>query len=138
MGVEMNEPDRAVADQTAENRQGDQVIAADGQRHGRAPANVREMRLDRSQAVFDAERVDRCIAAIADPQDIEWRHPRHVMDASDEARLIANLAWTMARPCPVRGAAVEGNADKRNIHLLRLRKGQPHEAAGAGEARNDS
>src|SRR5690349_9387097 len=138
MGIELNESNRAVLDDAAQDRQRDEVITANRQRHRATSANVGKVRRDRGQTVVDAEGVDRRVAAIRNPQEIERGHAGDVVDATHQARLVSSLAGTVAWAGPKGGAANEGYAEESDVDVPRHGKRQPHEPARPGKARHDA
>jgi hypothetical protein len=120
----------------AKDRQADGVVAADAQRTRSGRKHRSEAALYSAKCVFDAERIDWQIAEIRGTMFHERVHAKDRIPRANNRGLIADAARTEARPRPIRGAAIERNADDGNIQLFSVRDvGQAHESGHAGETR---
>ena len=105
---------------------------------GRAPASaIAPMRVGHHLvALLDADRRRVDVADVRDVEAIERRHLLKVAVGPDQRRLGAHLARAEPRAGPVRGAAVVGHADNRDVETPRiLHVRQPHERRRVREAR---
>jgi hypothetical protein len=135
MGVEMHHAHRLLpVDDTAEDRQGDEVVAACGERHGPGRADPRIEPLDLRQGVGDVRRIDWDVAQVGDAREVVRGSPGDRMDAANQARLVADRSGAVAGAGAVGRAAVPGNANQADIDSRRVGGvGQPHEGGNTGE-----
>ena len=101
VGVEMDHANRAILGDGPEDRQGDQVIAADRQRGDTGLCDWPIELGDQIEAFGDVHRIDRRVAHIGDFAELERIGVRDVMDAADQARLIPQSARPVARARPI-------------------------------------
>ena len=135
MGVHMDHADGPVGRDGAEDRQRDQMIAADRERRGAGGMNLGEELLDPLQAVHQVDGIDRRVAQIGDAAELIGRDPADMVDLADEARHVPHFARPVAGAGPVGGAAVPGHADEGDVELGRVGDmGQAHEGAGPRSA----
>src|SRR5439155_18861583 len=114
------------------------MIAARRQRPRVRGMDLGEETLDAVEARIEIERVDRRIAAIAAPDAVERRDAGDMMNAPDQARLVADLARSVARAGEVGGAAIEGYTDKRDIDFIGPGDRQAHEGRQPRKARHEA
>ena len=137
MGVEVDQPDRAVPGDGAHDRERDQVIAAGRERHRAGRMHAGEEAFDAPDRVVQVDRIDAGIAAVGDPAKLVGADAEDVMGAPHQARHVANLARAVAGAGTVGGAVVPGHTHQRNIHGREIGDvGQPHEGRYPAEARH--
>ena len=73
----------------------------------------------RAQRVVDVDRVDRHVADIRAGAEIVGRDKRSVIHEPHQGGCLADLARAKARAGPVRGRAVERDAEQRDVDLAR-------------------
>ncbi len=113
------------------------MVAADAERDRPGRNDGRDPGLDPGETVVQVDGIDRQVADVGDVGDAEGLSSGDVVHPPHQARLVADLARSMARAGPVGGAAVPGNAVERDVEPLRRgHKGQPHEGRHAGVARH--
>ena len=137
MRVDMDETDRAIFYDAFEDRIGDRMIAADGQR---GHARIREALEERDQILLHRriveQRIEAGVADIGDAGERERVDPGDVMGVAHQRRQVAHGARPVAGSHPIGRAAVEGHAADANIHALQIRPvGRAHESRDLGEAR---
>src|SRR5581483_7170719 len=91
---------------------------------------------DTPVGVLDGQGVDREVPKIRDAPFFKRIDLEYGIPGPDHRRLHTDVSGAKARPGPVGGAAIEGNADERNIELFWVADmRQPHEGRNAGKAR---
>jgi hypothetical protein len=136
MRVEMNEAERPVLGDGAQDRQRREMVAAGAERHHALGVNAGEEPLDPGEAVGQVDRIARRVADIGDPRQLVGGDPADMVDLADEARHVADLARPMARPGAVGGAAIPRHADQRDVELSEVGDvGQPHKGRNRAVAR---
>ena len=117
MGVEMHDPDRPLAGDRAQDRQGDEMIAAGRQRRRSGGVQRGKEALDPLQRVGEVDRIDRRIAMVADPAQLIRRDKADVMHPAHQRRHVADFARAVPRAGPVRRAAVPRHPAERDVEL---------------------
>ena len=138
MGVHMDQGDRPVQLlHGAQDRQGQGVVAAQGQRNGAGRQDGIEAVFDKADGLLQVEGVDRHVADVGDLQAVEGRRAgRHVV-GPEHAGLGADLTRSMPGAGAVRGADVHRHADEAGIQAGGGLLGrQAHHGGRAGEARH--
>ena len=135
--AERPEPGRRAVD-AAQDGQRDQVVAARGQRPGAAGAEFGDPRLDRLERAHQVHRVGIDVADIGDAAQPVGLGARHRMHPAQHRRHLPHLPRPVPRARAVGGAAVEGDAEQRDIQPGGVgAHWQAHEAGRPGEARGD-
>ncbi len=123
--------------QAAQDRKRDQMIAADGERHGvcRGARLGHEVARCSSSVSSRSSGLTGTSPQSATRSEIEGRYAGDMVDATHETRLVANFARAVAGAGTVGGAAVERDPDQCHVDFGGCGRGQAHEGGGARKAR---
>ena len=139
VGVDVDQADLAVLLlDRAEDRQGDGVVAAEGQREDAVTEDAVVFLLDDAHGFQQVEGVDRDVADVRHVQRVEGGGAGGHVVGTDHHRFGADLAGAEAGTGAQRGADVEGHADEGGIEGVEfgggLDMGQAHHGGDAAEA----
>ena len=119
MGVDVDEPHRTMFfGQRPQDRQGNGVVPAEGQRDQRITIQTGVVIFDNLHRFEQAVGIDRHIADVGHRQRVERRGAGCHIVRTDHHRFGANIAWSVARARALRGADIQRNADKRRVKSL--------------------
>ena len=110
------------------------MITADRQRRNASRMNRSEGGGDFRERPLQLEGLfDPGVPQIRDADEIERRHAGRLIDLADKRRVVADLAWAVARAWAVGDATVERHADEADVDLI-----EPHAVGEAEEGRNSA
>src|ERR1700738_3744586 len=134
VGIDMDHAERPISGNCPEDRQRDRVITADRQRRYASRMNGSEEGDDFGERALQLEGpFDPGISQIGDADEVEGRHAGRLIDLADERRLVADVAWAVARAWAVGDATVERHADETDVDLI-----EPHAVGEAEEGRDSA
>ena len=138
MGIELHEGERPMGRRMgAQQRQGDEMIAAERHQMDARFDDLAGLRLDRRRGLREPLIFEETIAAIDHCERFERIAPGGILRIAVEGRRRpSDRRRSEPRPRPVRGRAVERHAPDRNLGLGEvLAVAPPHERRHSGEGR---
>ncbi len=138
VGVDVHQADLAVfLVDRPQDRQGDGVVATQGQRDHIVFENAVVGFFDDAHGVEQVEGVDRHVTDIGDRQRVERRGAGGHVVRADHHRFGADFPRAEAGPGAQRGADVQRDADKGGVEAGgRLQVGEAHHGGDAAETRH--
>ncbi len=137
VGVEVDEAERALLGDAAEDGQRHRMVAAGRDGNHRLGVECRVEPGDRGDAAEEVEGIDRRVADVAHAAELEGSDAARGVHLADEAGHLADLRRAVAGAGPVGRAEVEGNAGEGDLELRRIgHLWRAHEGRGLREARH--